>query len=249
MLASYVTTALRSFVKHKQHTFLSLTGLSLGMAMLMLIGLFIQHELSFEQDQPNQQNHYRLVMHAQDNGNEYILTTPRARQQLLDITGVESVFYVFKTQMVSDDKVSIGNNAFQLIANYAATSNLSQLVNIDVLAGDLNKVLNTPEMIALSQSEATRLFGSFTTADNLIGRTLKVQTNNRLLTVSAVFADLPVNSHFYFHSLTSIKPYMGVRGNVMHTYVSLLPNTNKELVAQSVTDIFEQIWQWQNVRY
>ena len=249
MLVSYVTTALRSFAQHKQHALLSLVGLSLGMAMLMLIGLFIQHELSFEQGQPDQQNHYRLVMHAQENGNEYILTTPRAHQQLLDIPGVESVFYLLKTQMVSDDKVAIGNNAFQLAANYAATPNLAKLVNIDVLAGDLTTTLNTPEKIALSRSEATRLFGAFATPDKVIGRTLKLQRNNRLLSVSAVFSDLPVNSHFYFHSLTSIEPFMGIRGNVMHTYVALLPNRNMELVAQSATKIYTQIWQWQNIDY
>ncbi|MBB1367713.1 FtsX-like permease family protein [Pseudoalteromonas sp. SR44-5] len=254
---SFITT-IRSFAQHKLHFSLSVMGLSLGMAIVILMGLFIRNELSFERNQPNVNNHYRLVMHAQENNNEYILTTPRAYQQLANIAGVDDVFYVFKTQMASDDKVLVGQNAFQLLANVAVTPNITQLVNINVLAGNLQDALNAPEKIALSRSEVLRLFGSdidskkrVNTTDfkNIIGKTIRLQHNNRLITVAAVFEDLPINSHFYFESLMSFAPYQHIGGNVAHTYVALSAGADKGKIAAQVTEVFNQIWQWKNIYY
>ncbi|WP_440054547.1 ABC transporter permease [Pseudoalteromonas sp. T1lg65] len=219
------------------------------MAIVMLIGLFVQHERSFDLTQPNVTKHFRLVMHAQENNNEYILTTPRAAKRLNEIAGIEDVFYLFKTLMVSDDKVVVGNNALQLSANYAATANITNFVNIKILAGSLYSALNEPDKIALSRSEALRLFGNHSQLQSLQGRKLQLKHNNQILTVTAIFEDLPINSHFYFRSLVSFSPYENIRGNVAHTYVAVSPEANTEQLAEKITEIFQQIWQWQGVSY
>ncbi len=224
-------------------------GLSLGMAIVILMGGFIHNELSFERDQPNVNSHYRLVMHAQENNNEYILTTPRAYEQLVDIAGVEDVFYFFKTQMASDDKVAVEQNTFQLLANYAVTPNITQLVNIDVLAGSLQDAILVPENIALSRTEAMRLFGSRIDFKTIVGQTIRLLSNDRSITVAAVFEDLPVNSHFYFESLMSFAPYQNIGGNVAHTYIGLSAEADKISIATAVTKVFKQIWQWENIYY
>lgn len=249
MFASYMSLALKTFSQNKQYALLSMLGLSIGMAVLILMVLFIQTERSFDLDQPNVANHYRLVMQAQKNGNEHILMTPRSKQQLLDIAGIESVFYLFKTRMVSDDKVAIEADGFQLSAHYAASSNILSFIQMTVLAGDITKALQAPEKIALARTEALRLFGSGFTPEALIGKTMTRQRDQRLLTVAAIFEDLPVNSHFYFQSLESFTPYENIGGNVAHTYVALTPTANQAHIAVSVTNVFKQIWQWEHVQY
>src|SRR5882724_11892242 len=49
----YLKTAIRSLRKNKAHSFINITGLSVGMAVAMLIGLWIWDELSFNKYHKN----------------------------------------------------------------------------------------------------------------------------------------------------------------------------------------------------
>ncbi len=53
MLKSYFKIALRNLHKNKTHSFLNIAGLSVGMAVTMLIGLWIWNELSFDRYHEN----------------------------------------------------------------------------------------------------------------------------------------------------------------------------------------------------
>ena len=53
MLKSYFRVALRSFFKNKAHSFINIAGLSIGLAVTMLIGLWIHDELSFNKYHQN----------------------------------------------------------------------------------------------------------------------------------------------------------------------------------------------------
>jgi putative ABC transport system permease protein len=48
MLMNYFKTAFRNLTKNKLHSFLNIAGLSAGMAVTLLIGLWINDELSFD---------------------------------------------------------------------------------------------------------------------------------------------------------------------------------------------------------
>jgi len=58
MIKNYLKIAWRNLLKNKAHTFINVTGLSVGMAVAMLIGLWIWDELSFDK---YFQNHDRIV--------------------------------------------------------------------------------------------------------------------------------------------------------------------------------------------
>src|SRR5882724_8725085 len=58
MLKNYFITALRNLRKNKAHSFINIAGLSVGMAVAMLIGLWIWDELSFNK---YHQNYDRIV--------------------------------------------------------------------------------------------------------------------------------------------------------------------------------------------
>ena len=50
MFRSYVKIAVRSILKHKGYSFINVAGLSLGMACSVLILLWVQDELSYDQN-------------------------------------------------------------------------------------------------------------------------------------------------------------------------------------------------------
>jgi putative ABC transport system permease protein len=243
LLLGYITTAVRSLARNKLNSGLTLLGLSIGLAASILIFLFAINEKAFDQFQPNAAATYRMVLHVNETGNEYGLTTPRAFQQLKSLDGIDDVFYLMKSW--SDNKVKIGDDFFKLKGSYAATDNISDFVSIDILFGDLIEALRHPDKIALSYSEAVRLFGR---AD-VVGNSLLMTADNKYLTIAAVFSDIAENSHFRFDSLTSFTPYVNVIGNVAHTYIRLTRDSNTEQVEQAITQVINSIWDWDNNYY
>ena len=56
MFRNYLTIALRNIIRHRLYSFINIAGLSVGMAVAMLIGFWMYDELTY--------NHY----HADHNG-------------------------------------------------------------------------------------------------------------------------------------------------------------------------------------
>src|SRR5215467_8226390 len=53
MIKNYLKIAWRNLLKNKAHSFINITGLSVGMAVAMLIGLWIWDEVTFDQYHKN----------------------------------------------------------------------------------------------------------------------------------------------------------------------------------------------------
>ena len=119
------------------------------------------------------------------------------------------------------------------------------MLNLTILSGDLSEALTHPDTIALSTSEAMRLFGTH----QVVGETLLTTRDNKKLTISAVFSDLPNNSHFQFDSLTSFRPFKSVMGNVAHTYIRVTEHADIQEIENKITQIVTSIWQWDNNYY
>src|ERR1700761_8026840 len=61
MIKNYLKIAFRNLVKNKVHSFINIAGLAVGMAVAILIGLWIFDELSFDKNFANY-NHIAKVM-------------------------------------------------------------------------------------------------------------------------------------------------------------------------------------------
>ena len=61
MTKSYVTIAMRNLLKRKGYTFLNLAGLSIGLAALLLIGMYLKSEWTFDHSVPHHERVFRLV--------------------------------------------------------------------------------------------------------------------------------------------------------------------------------------------
>src|SRR5258708_36561699 len=48
MIRNYLKIAWRNLIKNKAHSFINITGLAIGMAVAMLIGLWIWDEVSYD---------------------------------------------------------------------------------------------------------------------------------------------------------------------------------------------------------
>jgi len=234
MLANYLITALRAFKQQKQHFLLNIIGLSVGLAAAILVALFAFNEASYDEQQPNAERVYRINQYFTSLG----VGGPMANKDLMntfkDMAEIEDILSLEPTppgaEFVRD---GVG---YKLESIMSASSNLTDFVNIKLVAGDLGAVLSKPNIIALSEQYAIRIFGR----TDIIGETL-IQGNKRWQ-VGAVFADLSDNTHFFFQGLVKELPANTEYQNMnSYSYVRVAPSADVETLAKTIEQRYMKI--------
>ncbi len=227
MIINYVVTALRAFKQQKQHFVLNVLGLSVGLAAAILMALFAQYELSYDQQQPDAERVYRITQDYTKLGMEVLpLFSYVKAETTLNYDQVEDIFAL--TMLGSNEiDVKYQGQGYKLTSVYGATPNIENFINIDTLVGDLKVALATPNSLALSKNEALRIFGN----TNIIGKTLVHENSN--YTVRAVFSDLPQNTHFAFKSLAYVKHNPSHSGS--YVYVKFADQSGAKRYTQMLT--------------
>ena len=233
MFVSYFITALRSFKQQKQHFILNVLGLSIGLASAILVALFAQNELSYDSQQPHAERVYRV---GQDFSKLGLFVIPifnySQGAKAVEYSQVEEVFGLTMVSMTREAMVDVQyrDQGFKLSDLYGATPNIENFINMNTLAGDLKNAMSTPGSLALSESEALRIFGSV----NVIGNTLQHEQGQ--YTVRAVFADLPSNTHFAFKNLVYVKhDPSNLMMNSSYVYMRLAPQADPIALADTLS--------------
>ncbi|HLZ88937.1 MAG TPA: hypothetical protein VKQ52_16895, partial [Puia sp.] len=71
MLRSYLRIAWRNLRKNKGYSFINIFGLATGLAITLLIGLWIADELSFDSYHPNHRRIAEIMLRQQVNGSAF----------------------------------------------------------------------------------------------------------------------------------------------------------------------------------
>lgn len=188
MFKNYFKTAFRNLVKNKMHSFLNIAGLSAGMAVVMLISLWIWDELSFDKYHQNYNSIAQVMQHQTLNGEVKTQTTVPIplRDELRTTYGSEFKKVVLSSKTESHI-LAAGENKFVKTGNYMQAE-APALFALKILKGSGNG-LNEPSSILLSQTTANLLFGN---ADP-INKIVKFD-NDLSLKVTGVYEDLPRNT-------------------------------------------------------
>lgn len=247
MLESYIASGRRALARQKMHFALNLAGLAVGLAAALLVVLYVQFELSYDAFQPNLASSYRLAQVHEDAGElkRSLIASYQAQLAVQRIAEkmpeVEALFSLSPLARGSGAQVEIDGESFRIKDLYASTPNIGEFVALDVLAGSMEAALGAPERIALSRSQAVRLFGKV----DPIGESIAHEAGK--WTVAAVFEDLSANTHYTFTALTYANPNRDpdqVRG---HTYVRLAAHADVAQLAEKIkAEINAQSFQrWQ----
>ncbi|KPV93757.1 putative ABC transporter permease YknZ [Pseudoalteromonas sp. P1-9] len=237
MVGSYFVSGFRALTRNKMHLFLNIFGLAVGLAAALLVTIFAFHEISFDRNLPKVEQSFRVVERHIPSGNDYSLSSPHAFQHLKKITGVEDFFSLMKADMLIEKRVSVEDRKFEFREVYAVSENILDFVEIEVLKGDLDTVLQQPDKMALSESEAIRFFGT----TEAIGMSLV--SANATWTVSAIYKDLPLNSHLAMSAIISAKQFERVKGKVSFTYLRIAQNADTSHISSEITKLMTKIWQ------
>jgi putative ABC transport system permease protein len=228
MLKNYFNIAFRSLWRNKLLSFVNIAGLSIGLACVMLIMLFVNDEFSFDKFQQNGNRLYRLVSTSTDSlGKEYrrgITGVPQGPDFATDIPEIENFCRIKSAGWHIVTKT--GNNVLPAEVLYADTS-FAKLFSFAVLSGNPAHLLDNRNSVVLSDEQAQKSFGT----KNAVGKTIEIQVDDKFenFIVTGVVKNAPVNSTIRFDMLIPFEHSLPAgakqRNNVINDWNSTYLNT------------------------
>lgn len=194
MFRNYLKVGLRSLLKYRTYSAISILSFAIGLVCTSLIGVFIIHEISYESGNPNIDRAFRVVM-SKSTGDitKSIASMPYAAAPFLkeDFKEIESIARVYPKKNVI---LSWGDKRFTEQQFYFADSTIFQVLGGRILKGSARKALSQPGSIVLSSDMATKYFGHI----DPLGETLELYLAGITVNfeITGIMDNPPLNSHF-----------------------------------------------------
>jgi putative ABC transport system permease protein len=213
MIKNYFKIAWRSLAKNKSLSFINMGGLSVGMAVAMLIGLWIWDELSFNTWHANYNHIAQVLVNQTRNGNlntEYAV--PAGLGAELRKSFGNDFKYVVMSSFSSRHVLAAGEKKVSSSGSFME-ADAPRLFTLRMIEGTYNS-LGDPSSILLSESLSKSLFGSTTCMDKMV-----TLDNGKRFKVTGVYEDPPANTSLYQKPLSFIGPWSYYAVNVLPNWV------------------------------
>ena len=240
MILNHIKLAWRNLKTNRMFSVINIIGLSLGLAITILLFMFITYERSYDTSYANKEDIYRTLINTGESyGNTVFCTSPAALAPALkeDISNVKYAARMLKHNFGETAFVRIEDLNFLEKELYWCDPDLLSIFDIEFLKGESQTVLNSPNTVTLSQSTAEKYFGNV----DPIGKTITID-NAKELEVTGVFKDFPGNTSLHcnliasFSSLrTANNPTWG--NSSFETYIQL----NKNSAVASVEEQMQRV--------
>ena len=243
MLRNYLKIAWRNLAKNKVFTLINVVGLAAGLSCCMLIGLYVQDELSYDTQHKDGEQLYQVgTVFVNPDGETKTAATPYAiadalKQEYPEVSSTTRLVGLFV-----DDKTLLRYSAapgkpivLYEKKGYLADPTFFSFFNYDFIEGNGNLALKNPNTIVLSEEIARKVFGN----QPALNKVIHVESNTNGggdYTVTGVFRPGPVPSHInarFFLSFAGgslsqyVKNQPGMASNNMfYTYLKLASGTD-----------------------
>jgi len=191
MIKSYLKTAVAHLIRNKTYSIISILSLTIGLAVSILLLLYVRIELSFDRFNKNADNIYRLC------NPEHPYQSPQTAKYLADnipeIRGYTRILprpneiVGFKEKRFKETRVAYTDAAFFNIFSFKLRQ------------GNPENALLLPLTVVISEKTAHKYFGN----EDPIGKVLKLN-NESNYTITGVMDDMPGNSHFRFDMILTL---------------------------------------------
>ncbi len=241
MLKNYLRIAFRHLAKSRTHSFINIGGLAIGMAVALLIGLWVTDELSYDKYNTRYDHIAQIVQNEKNNGETstvFVLPFPLA-DELRTHYGNNFKTVVMGSH-INDHILTAGEKLITRSGGYFETK-APDLLDLHITAGS-GDALREPASVLLSQSVAKACFGN---ADP-INKTLKID-NDQIAKVAGVYKDLPSNSAFadlgfvaswqLLYNSWGMKTWSNPwRPNAFNIFVELADHADLTRISQNIRD-------------
>lgn len=240
MLKNYFKTGIRTLFRHKGYSALNIMGLAVGLAVCILIFLWVQDELGFDRFHTNADRIYRVIEHEELSSGE-ILSYSQQGPALAPILKsdypeiLESVRY----RVLGDRLVRFGDHKFYEKGFAFADPAILTMFTFPLTVGDSASALANPYSIVISENIAKKYFNH----EDPLGKIIRVDNHTDFI-ISGVLKNIPSNSHLQFDFIApfeSIKDFgqevTGWHSFYLDTYVLLAEAVNPQIVNQKIRNV------------
>ncbi len=249
MFYSYFKLTCRHLMKSRINTSINILGLSMGMAVALLAGLWVWDELSFDHIHTNHKRLAQILSVTNFNGSVGASPTSSVpvaaalkEQDPADFTRLSLLSATDQTLANGDKK--IGGSGAWVQADFPV------MFSLNLIEGTAN-ALKDPGSLLLSAGIAKALFGT----TPAIGKLIRVE-NGTTLKCGGVYKDLPQNSSFYTYQFvlrwentdTPGKLEDGWTNHHFQLFVQLSPHADPDRVSAKIRDIAKPVNSWEELQ-
>ncbi|MEM9858837.1 MAG: ABC transporter permease [Bacteroidota bacterium] len=203
MIRYALMLAIRNLIKRKFYAAIEMASLTIGIVAFAIIGLYLEHEFSYDRFFSQYDKIYRINHVEQESGNLYSGTSSalgyHAARELPSINRLARIFYPYKMNSTSVLVEKDVDTRFYEDNFLVADSTFFTIFDFQFTEGSAETSLLQPNGIVLSEKTARKYFGN----EGALGKTLRLN-NQEALSVTGV-VDVPINTHLNFDFLRPIQ--------------------------------------------
>ncbi len=260
MLKNLFKTSFRSLFKNKLYSVINISGLAIGMASALLILFYVTFELNYDTYQPDNDRVYRVSLEIFQNGDFVFHSAenypPVGQTMVRDYPEVIEWAHLYNMGSKNNVVITYEDSPGEPIKFkhkkflYASPSTLS-FFGVQMIDGNAETALTEPFTMAISESTAMKYFGN----ENPIGKYLRLKDddfNDENCQVTAVYKDLPANTHLKFDVLISTPTLYnrfdgandryntGWRRKDFYTYIKLTEGADAEALQAKLPEMVDR---------
>ncbi len=243
MFKNYLKIAWRNLRKNKGYSIINIGGLALGMAVALIIGLWMYDELTRDSYFHSKDKIAQVYQSQTFNGRTGTgPAIPLPLEPALRDGYADNFKHLMMASWTQDSYIKYKENSISRPGNYMQPV-APELLNLEILKGEKDG-LREINSIMISKSTADALFGK----EDPIGKILKI-SNEYDLNVTAVYQDIPFNNTFndtdyiipwdnYVANREWVKSSLDTWGNnSFQMFVQLTENADMETVSEIIRNV------------
>lgn len=247
MFKNYFTIASRNLLNQKLYSIINIGGLMIGLTCFVMIFLYVQHELSYDNFYTKKDSIYQVYQQQIGNeymGSDYFSVTPAGLASVLMETypEVENATTMVERQAL----LTIGNSPY-LSTGLWADPNFFEIFDYPFKEGNSEKIFDQPTAIVLTKSFANKVFGNIPA----LGKTVMITDHygDKDFIVTGVLEDLPKNSSLQFEYVANLQSNSEYNeavasptwnNNNYHTFFLLKPQADPITLQKKLPAIVEK---------
>lgn len=230
--------------RNKTSSFINVAGLSIGIACVLMILVYIQNELSYDKFHKDADRIFQVTLKGNMGGQEFWAgnTPPPVGKALVsNFPEIESYTRFYKARDIVA-RYTPGNSAEKFFTEkniIAVDSNFLQFFGFKMLEGDPATVLLKPGSVVVTAGIAKKYFGSA----KAVGQTIIMSENKKPFTVTGVLENIPSQSSLQFDFLMPVADFPAVKQfswswvwQQMICYVKLGSNIKTDVASMRVLE-------------
>ena len=239
MIKLLIRNGLRSLVKQMPYSFVNILGMTIGVASVLVLIIWIAMETSYDKFHKDRERLYRVSMVFRTPNkdiNDGAIYDPAGPEYKRAFPVIEEMVRIDPEKESAEYKTK-----FNQLDVFYTDKNFFDIFSFDLIKGDKGSCLESPQSVVLTEKSVKKIFG----AEDPIGKGIVISGNTFF--VSAVAKDPPINTSLRFDCLMPLtvkekKSYIAWDGGLTcYTYLKLIKGSDPSRLEKQIMDYMEGV--------